>query len=100
MSKIKLEGVTKSFGNYRVLRRTNLELRGGGSLVPIGAATLSITSNIKSARHIADQIAIIHEGKVICCGAGAGADNSNNAYFDQFIYSRAGGPFKMAAISS
>jgi len=63
----------------------------------LGATTLSITSDIKSARQVADQIAMIYDGKIIWCGPTKDIDNSNNAYVDQFIHNRAEGPIKMAA---
>jgi phospholipid/cholesterol/gamma-HCH transport system ATP-binding protein len=62
----------------------------------LGATTLSITSDMKGARQIADRIAMIYDGKIIWCGATEDVDNSDNPYLDQFINNRAEGPIKMA----
>jgi phospholipid/cholesterol/gamma-HCH transport system ATP-binding protein len=62
----------------------------------LGATTLSITSDMKGARQIADRIAMIYDGKIIWCGATEDVNSSDNLYLDQFINNRAEGPIKMA----
>jgi len=62
----------------------------------LGATTLSITSDMKGARQVADRIAMIYDGKIIWCGPTEEVDRSDNAYLAQFIHNRAEGPIKMA----
>jgi phospholipid/cholesterol/gamma-HCH transport system ATP-binding protein len=61
----------------------------------LGATALSITHDMASARRIADNVAMIHEGRIVWHGPISDIDNSNNAYVDQFINGRADGPIKM-----
>lgn len=58
----------------------------------LGATALSITHDMASARKIADDIAMIHQGKIIWHGPVSALDNSGNPYVDQFINGRADGP--------
>lgn len=58
----------------------------------LGATALSITHDMASARKIADEIAMIHEGKIIWQGSVKNLDNSGNPYVEQFIHGRADGP--------
>lgn len=62
----------------------------------VGATAISITHDMGSARQIADEIAMLHEGRIIWRGRAADIDNSNNPYVDQFVNGRAEGPIKMA----
>ncbi len=62
----------------------------------LGATTLSISSDMKGARQVADRIAMIYDGQIIWCGPTAEVDRSDNPYLDQFIHNRAEGPIKMA----
>jgi phospholipid/cholesterol/gamma-HCH transport system ATP-binding protein len=66
----------------------------------LGATTLSITSDMKGARQIADRIAMIYDGKIIWCGGTEDVDRSDNPYLDQFINNRAEGPIKMAVTAA
>jgi phospholipid/cholesterol/gamma-HCH transport system ATP-binding protein len=61
----------------------------------LGATALSITHDMASARRIADNVAMIHEGRIIWHGPIGTIDNSGNAYVDQFINGRAEGPIRM-----
>ena len=61
----------------------------------LGATAVSITHDMKSARHIANRIAMLYRGKIIWEGPTAQIDSSGNPYVDQFIHGRAEGPIKM-----
>lgn len=62
------------------------------SVKGLGATALSITHDMASARKIADEVAMIHEGKIIWQGPVGDLDHSGNEYVDQFIHGRAQGP--------
>lgn len=61
----------------------------------LGATTLTITHDMASARKIADDIAMLHQGKIIWSGSKAEIDSCGNPYVDQFIHGRAEGPIQM-----
>lgn len=63
----------------------------------LGATALSITHDMASARKIADEIAMIYQGKIIWHGPVSELDNSGNEYVDQFINGRAEGPITTIA---
>lgn len=58
----------------------------------LGATALSITHDLASARKIADEVAMIYQGKIIWHGPVSQLDHSGNEYVDQFIHGRAEGP--------
>lgn len=58
----------------------------------LGATALSITHDMASVRHIADEVAMIHEGRIIWTGSVKEMDKSGNPYVEQFIHGRADGP--------
>lgn len=58
----------------------------------LGVTALSITHDMASARKIADEVAMIYQGKIIWHGDVKKLDNSGNEYVDQFIHGRADGP--------
>lgn len=62
----------------------------------LGAAAISITHDIASARKIADEVAMLHNGKIIWRGKADSLDSSGNEYLDQFVNGRAHGPIKPA----
>lgn len=62
----------------------------------LGAAAVSITHDMVSARKIADEIAMLYEGKIIWRGPVSKINKSGNAYVDQFVHGKADGPIKMA----
>lgn len=62
----------------------------------LGAAAISITHDMASARKIADEIAMLFEGKIIWRGPASMIDNSGNDYVDQFVHGRAEGPIQPA----
>ncbi len=58
----------------------------------LGATALSITHDLASARKIADEVAMIYQGRIIWQGPVSALDHSGNEYVDQFIHGRAEGP--------
>ncbi|MEM6812116.1 MAG: ATP-binding cassette domain-containing protein [Pseudomonadota bacterium] len=58
----------------------------------LGATAVTITHDMASARKIADQIAMIHEGKIIWNGPVKDLYDSKNGHVEQFIHGRAEGP--------
>ena len=61
----------------------------------LGATTISITHDMASARKIADQIAMIYRGQILCQAEATTIAYSQNPYVDQFIHGRGDGPIKM-----
>jgi phospholipid/cholesterol/gamma-HCH transport system ATP-binding protein len=62
----------------------------------LGAAAVSITHDMVSARKIADEIAMLYNGEIIWRGPVSRIDDSGNAYVDQFVHGKADGPIQMA----
>lgn len=62
----------------------------------LGATTLTITHDMASARHIANRITMIYQGKLIWQDDIKNIDTSKNDYVDQFIHGRAEGPITTA----
>ena len=62
----------------------------------LGAAAVTITHDMASARKVADEIAMLFEGKIIWRGSADKIDNSGNEYVDQFVHGRAEGPIQPA----
>ena len=62
----------------------------------LGAAAISITHDMASARKIADEIAMLFEGKIIWRGPASEIDTSGNDHVDQFVHGRADGPIQPA----
>ncbi|MDJ0920739.1 MAG: ATP-binding cassette domain-containing protein [Henriciella sp.] len=62
----------------------------------LGAAAVSITHDMASARKIADEIAFLFEGKILWRGPASTVDNSGNEFVDQFVHGRAHGPIQPA----
>jgi phospholipid/cholesterol/gamma-HCH transport system ATP-binding protein len=60
----------------------------------LGSAAISITHDMASARKIADDVAMIYEGRIIWKGPVSALDESGDARVDQFIHGRADGPIK------
>jgi phospholipid/cholesterol/gamma-HCH transport system ATP-binding protein len=65
------------------------------SVREVGAAAVSITHDMASARKIADRIAMLHGGHIVWTGSATEIDCSGNPYVDQFINGRADGPIRM-----
>jgi phospholipid/cholesterol/gamma-HCH transport system ATP-binding protein len=62
----------------------------------VGATSLTITHDMKSAKKIGDRIAMLFDGKIIWAGAADEVDASGNEYLDQFVHGRTDGPIQMA----
>lgn len=62
----------------------------------LGAAAITITHDMASVRKIADEVAMLHEGRIIWRGPVSALDNSGNAHVDQFVNGRADGPIQPA----
>lgn len=62
----------------------------------VGATAISITHDMNSAKRIADEIAMLHEGRIVWRGASSEINSSGNPYVDQFVNGRAEGPIKMS----
>ncbi len=62
----------------------------------LGAAAVSITHDMASVRKIADEVAMLHEGRIVWRGPVSALDSSGNAYIDQFVNGRAEGPIQPA----
>lgn len=62
----------------------------------LGAAAVSITHDMVSARKIADEIAMLYNGEIIWRGPVSKIDKSGNPYVEQFVHGKAEGPIQMA----
>ncbi|MGE0594821.1 MAG: ABC transporter ATP-binding protein [Hyphomonadaceae bacterium] len=60
----------------------------------LGCAAVSITHDMASARKIADEIAMLHAGKIVWRGPASAIESSGNAMVDQFVAGRADGPIQ------
>ncbi len=63
----------------------------------LGAAAVSITHDMASARKIADDVAMIYQGRIIWRGPANTIESSGNPYVDQFVNGRAEGPIQVDA---
>ncbi|MBB36963.1 MAG: ABC transporter ATP-binding protein [Hirschia sp.] len=60
----------------------------------LGAAAVTITHDMASVRKIADDVAMLYDGKIIWRGPVDRLDDSGNEYIDQFVHGRADGPIQ------
>ncbi|MGD9965722.1 MAG: ABC transporter ATP-binding protein [Hyphomonadaceae bacterium] len=60
----------------------------------LGCAAVSITHDMASARKIADEIAMLQDGRIVWRGPARDIDTSGNAMVDQFVAGRADGPIQ------
>ena len=63
----------------------------------LGATTVSITHDLASARTIADEIAMLHQGRIIWRGDAHELDTTDNPFVRQFVDGRADGPINADA---
>jgi phospholipid/cholesterol/gamma-HCH transport system ATP-binding protein len=61
----------------------------------LGATTITITHDMHSARTIADEVAMLYEGKIIWQDKIRNLERSNNPVVDQFIHGFSQGPIKI-----
>lgn len=69
------------------------------SVRELGATALTITHDMASARRIADNVAMIYEGRIVWHGPVAEIDHSGNEMLDQFIQGRPDGPIQLRVAS-
>lgn len=60
----------------------------------LNCAAVSITHDMPSARKISDEIAMLHNGKIVWRGPTSTLDSSGNAMVNQFVAGRADGPIQ------
>ena len=58
----------------------------------LGCTAVSITHDLASARTIADEIAMLHQGRIVWRGDAHELDTTDNPYIRQFVDGRADGP--------
>tara|TARA_Y100001970_G_scaffold238852_1_gene300351 strand:+ start:19818 stop:20543 length:726 start_codon:yes stop_codon:yes gene_type:complete len=58
----------------------------------LSATVITITSNLDGARHIADRIIMMHEGRIVWEGSPNELSDSGNQYVDQFVHKTTNGP--------
>ena len=63
-------------------------------VVEMGATAITITHDMSSVRAIADQVAMLHEGKIRWSGSIKDMDQSGDSFLSQFINGRADGPIE------
>lgn len=68
------------------------------SVKELKATAVTITHDMASARHVADRIAMIHEGRIIWSGPAADINHSGNPYVEQFITGSPTGPIQLETI--
>lgn len=60
-----------------------------------GVTSIVVTHDMKSAFRLADRIAMLYDGKIICQGPPDSIRNADNPYVRQFIEGRAHGPIQV-----
>ena len=63
-------------------------------VVELGVTAMTITHDMTSVMAIADQVAMLHEGKIQWCGSRSDLTDSGNTYVDQFVNGSVEGPIK------
>jgi phospholipid/cholesterol/gamma-HCH transport system ATP-binding protein len=63
----------------------------------LGCTAVSITHDLASARRIADEIAMLHAGRIVWRGPAADLESTGNPYVDQFVGGRPDGPISAPA---
>ena len=62
----------------------------------LGCTAVSITHDLASARRIGDEIALLHDGKIIWRGPASALDETDDPYVIQFVAGRSEGPITAA----
>lgn len=65
-----------------------------GVVTDMGATAITITHDMSSVRAIADEVAMIHGGKVRWTGPATDLDHCGDPYVEQFVAGRAEGPIE------
>jgi phospholipid/cholesterol/gamma-HCH transport system ATP-binding protein len=65
----------------------------------LGSASIAITHDMASARRIADEVAMLYDGRLIWQGPPDELMHSGNSFVDQFTHGRRDGPIQMAVRS-
>ena len=65
------------------------------SVRELGATALTITHDMASARRIADNVAMIYQGRIVWHGPVSEIDHSGNDMVDQFLNGRSSGPIQL-----
>lgn len=60
----------------------------------LGVTAVTITHDMSSVRAIADDIAMLHAGKIRWMGPIGGMDDAGDPYLEQFVHGRAEGPIE------
>jgi len=60
----------------------------------LGVTAVTITHDMSSVRAIADDVAMLHNGKIQWTGPAAQMDHAGDPFVDQFIHGRASGPIE------
>ena len=68
-----------------------------GAVDRLGATAITISHDMTSIRAIADEVAMVHEGKIIWQGALSKMDSANNKVLHQFVHGLAEGPLTKLA---
>ena len=63
-------------------------------VVELGVTAMTITHDMTSVMAIADQVAMLHDGKIQWCGSRSKLKESGNSFVNQFIHGTAKGPIK------
>ncbi len=63
-------------------------------VVEMGATAITITHDMTSVRHIADKVAMLHDGVIQWTGPVNDMETCGDPYIEQFIHGRADGPIE------
>lgn len=66
----------------------------------LGATALTISHDMASVRRIADQVAMVHGGRIIWCGPVDQMDDTGIAEVDQFVHGRPEGPLTSTDVAT
>jgi len=62
----------------------------------LNATAVTITHDMQSMKHIADNVAMLYQGEVVWTGSGEDVWTTENAYITQFIHGKSEGPIQVA----